>query len=97
MARKIRSYDRPIEEIRAGRELFSGQRETVERDNLRTRPETAEVEHPLRVVDRNLSCQYFVQNRGYHSDDNDKNQFLHKHKGSQLSAFSSPYPWGIGG
>ena len=69
----------------------------MERNNLRTRSEAAEVEHPLRVVDRNLSGQYFVQNRSYRSDDNYKNELLHGHKSSQMSAFSCQNPLRIVG
>ena len=50
----------------------------MERDQWRSRPEPAHVQHrPLGGIDRNLCCEHLVDDAGDHGDHDENNEFLH--------------------
>lgn len=49
-------------------------------DRFRARSEPSDLQHLLRVVDRDFGRQHFVQNCSYGSHDNYEYEFLHEQR-----------------
>ncbi len=77
MAGKIWSDDGAVQVLGCGCELFTRKREAMESNRFRARSEPPQMEHLLRVVDRNFGRQHLVQNCGNGRNNGNEDEFLH--------------------
>lgn len=83
MAGKIWSEDRATEVLGCGCELFAGQREAVKSNRFGARSEPPQMQHLLRVVDRDFGREHLVQNCGDGRNNGNEDEFLHEQQGSR--------------